>query len=439
MKEIKNNLESGINILKKTVFNFNKNFISKSYYNNIISIQSKKNEDCIFLENIFINNKENTIKQIYKKIKNQKTNSFLLREKKKPNDIRYSDCGLRNSYKLKLKDEKYLIIGPLKSAQLYNNHLQLIKEIDLRNIINDSHFKSLETSFDKKQIAVLLTDKLIIFDLDNEFKIDKIYNNIFDQEERIFFTPNSDIISYGNSLFKLWKKSNDNQNYSIIKTINENSNINNLLPVNNDFFIFLTLDDDYNCNIIHFNDFELQKIKSININAHSHICNTDIFNDSIIVSYPGIIVLINIRTKEITQYYQLNICSRRFDDIPQIYLGNNDNIYIMETCALKDLYNYEFIYFNNEKKSNIYEKLGDFDNSNFFSMKIMNYKIINHSLEYIQTFKIYSEDKGVGFLDFIISDLEGKNTGNLKKIILKTKTLNYQMALSHKLTRKYYD
>ena len=111
----------------------------------------------------------------------------------------------------------------------------------------------------------------------------------------------------------------------------------------------------------------------------------------------------------------------------------------METCALKDLYNYEFIYFNNEKKSNIYEKLGNFDNLNFFSMKIMNYKIINHSLEYIQTFKIYSEDKGVGFLDFIISDLEGKNTGNLKKIILKTKTLNYQMALSHKLTRKYYD
>ena len=49
LKEIKNNLESGINILKKTVFNFNKNFISKSYYNNIISIQSKKNEDCIFL------------------------------------------------------------------------------------------------------------------------------------------------------------------------------------------------------------------------------------------------------------------------------------------------------------------------------------------------------------------------------------------------------
>ena len=146
LNEVKNNLESGINILKKTVFNYNKNFNNKSYYNNILSIKNIDYKDCKLLEKLFVKDQLGIINEIYKKIKN--------RDKKIM--IHFFDYGYWfDSFNkieiIRFNNGSYFKLDSYNGKAILENPQKKTKIIELDDNIKNKYIKSLTTSIDKKK------------------------------------------------------------------------------------------------------------------------------------------------------------------------------------------------------------------------------------------------------------------------------------------------
>ena len=136
----------------------------------------------------------------------------------------------------------------------------------------------------------------------------------------------------------IWFKfQDDNKFYSNVRRLLFAPKINDILLINNNYFI----SSHYESEIIVFYDINDSYKESIitDIKPYNYSNCLYLFNEYIIVNCINGISLISINTRQLVQFIEY---SKPYDDINQIFIGNDDNIYISDFSSETFLVKYEF-------------------------------------------------------------------------------------------------
>ena len=222
----------------------------------------------------------------------------LQRYKKEENDIYYLP---RSRIKMKSKIESVSV--STKSNRIYAC-------LSYRKII-----KIFEYNLQKKAMKLCEEE---INDEDNQSNQSIRFNKCIELIDDYLATSDSNNIC-------IWKKDSHSLLYSNIKKMYLNEEINDLLLIDNNYFISSSSDEK----IINFFNMENMEIEKILCDIDSINSNNCLFllKDYVIIDCIEGIAILYTKTKELVQYIK-NFC--RYKKGKTIYTGNNNNIYIFD-------------------------------------------------------------------------------------------------------------
>ena len=348
---LKIKLRDQISLLKKLTFNFNPLFNEPIYFLNFWELFYKLNN--INMNNIKKFDGTYGLEEQSKYI----MNLFFQKELKNENKIGFVNRSEKPSPKAilhKLDDRNFIVYEEYdyKKEEHYNFGLKNNGKEFLFNF--EEKVYSISSSKDKKEIYVCLSEwkRVVIFNCNLElFIIEKSDNELAEEDLKFKEHFNKCIQISGqylatsdNKKVSIWSMiENNGQNrkkYINILNINFNTNVLDLLSVNNEYFISC---QPINKNISFVNVYSLEKDKILYDkkfefkNDSKNILT--LLNKYICVNCLTGIVLIYIKTKEIVQFIENKINSKF------ICLNRQDSFYIVNlfNCDYKDYIFFEHI------------------------------------------------------------------------------------------------
>ena len=389
IKNLKQKIIDEKTFLEKMMVNFDKNFLNYTY--------------CINFEELFNN--------YTKSFSNDYLEDFYISDSFENKTKALLDYFSKQKYNLKIEEDKYSCFKNILEGKLLklndnyclnysnNNVLQLIK-YDEKNgnfeIIKDSkinyekNIKSVSCqkysdTLYKIYICLSSEKKIEIFECDLSKNIIYITKDeIIDDEESfisynfkkcIDLNKNGYIASIKSDHIIIWIKK-ESEGYLKIKMINSNSDINDILSVNDDYFIILNKSDE----IIFYNKNTFSEEYTINIEYVKNIKSVLLFNEKyiILLCNKGI-GIISVNTKELVQYIE-----------------KNENC-IMDICSGNDAI-YALYKINNDEGGEEKEKEKEKENDD--KLIIFKYKMISNELKQVGKIIPYSVENEEKYNDF---------------------------------------
>ena len=372
IEQLKKNLRYEIELMKKLFFNYNKYFINYTYFKNFEYFIHKIN-----------NRSSNKFNKCYC-FDDFKNILELLFTNKKNEEFKNKNLYLKYKYKLtegiikKINDDHFFVYS-------YNtDEVKLIKVSDegvfetLEKTKIDFNRKiySVSLSIQKNKIYACLTNSRIIkiFNLDIENKLmEESPYNIDDNENNSdgkFYKCieiSEDIIAAGDrNSISIWKNSEFSNSYNLLKKILNDTLTNDLLFINDEYFICSQPDEK---RIIFYSIENTVKQSSIE-NIESINTNNCLFliGDYIIVNCRKGISVILKEQKELIQFIE-NSNKYIVENNKRLSLDKNNNIYILNKLDDSDY----------ESKQKIYIEVIKLENNNFNLIQKYNNYYINDS------------------------------------------------------------
>jgi len=343
---LKNNLKSEINLLKKLYLNLNPFFSNYVYYKNIIDFRL---ENTIF-NNKYLNNFYNSF-SLEEKLNNIKEVLFYNRGKIiSKNAAIYPVCLVEDYQNIQISDKYFLCYSEKQKTidiNYYNEEEKKINYIKNTQINFKDKIYSISYSNKNNKIYVCLSDqikkvKILYFNLnENELKIceEEIQDNFsftlfMKNFNKCIYLKEDYVATSDNKYIIIWKKDNNNK-YLNINRIELNTDINDLLLINNDYFISSQSSKE---TIIFFNINNFQKEKTLyKIDSIKSFNSLFLIKKNIIIYCKNSIKIISVNTKELIQIIEMKnnldenkICITNKDIYYLEYADNNLSVIKME-------------------------------------------------------------------------------------------------------------
>ena len=365
IKELKQNLQDEISLLKKIILNYNNNFRNYTYFQNfnylIQNINNKSdNEYLVEFSNCLSFEKQTEIlMDVFKYMNNKEITTLkyngIMRIIATKN-INSTNSNINNIFNNIIKnnliesiDENNFIIyneskGSIDFSRYNKNQNQIISFAHIP--INEKIYSISLSSIEKKIfLSTLNIKKIKIIDYDlknniyklnqnemsnpNNFQVNSFYHKCIQLSKELFATSDPNVIT-------IW--SYNKNNYSQKKTIDINGLSYSMLLIDNNYFIFALIDKK-SLGIIDINNLKLDKIINI-IDCKSDTDSLRKINNKYVLinGYNGIGIF-SIESRELVQYTKEFHSSLE----PIIAIDYKNNIYILNKYQKR-----------NDNMSNIY-------------------------------------------------------------------------------------
>ena len=339
---VKKNLESEIRLIKKMFLNFNVNFENYIYYKNFKNYYNNYNvinNEYLFKFNNSIKFEEQT-KYLIKII------SFGEKEFEPKNGILQKKYEIEDGIISKINDYMYVV----KSLNLIEIDYYLKQEDKMYhrvgtqiNFEDKIYSISYSNKINKIFICLLNRKSIKIFNVNiNEYLIQKdYYLEIKDKSDldghfnKCIYLNNKTIAAADDNKIVIYEINNNS--YSKIRFYQINTEINDIILANKDYFVF---SKSAMKSIVFFNMIELSQKEIKNIDCINSPNCLFLIEDYIIINCINGIAILLIKTKELVQYIQnFNGYKNK-----KINIDDNNNIYILN--------NSEKLFFKKMKLSN---------------------------------------------------------------------------------------
>ena len=391
IENLKQNILNEKNMIQKLIQHFNTNYMNYYYLLNFQTLyEYTKSFNNDALEEFYLE----------KSLKN-KNNLLMKYFTEKQDNINNDNIPITNSYLKKILDKSwkqkilekindnlYICASnkniKLKKYDKEKNQLITIKEskIPSYNLINDIFCEKKEEELYRLYASLKIEKKVIIFDCDINKKIlikneDEIFYEDKDLSQPfikcIVLSKTGYIATATNNNISIWIKNNTSKGYLHVKYLDFNSQIYDILPINENYFIASKPNK-----IVFYNIKQLSDDKTITTDCINSINSLFLFGKYIIAICEKGIALILIKTQEIIHYIQNEenyICKN-------ICLYNNKIYVLNEITSLNEKINiieYDIIegFFQPIKKILPYNKeINNYKNCVFKMIFLSNEKIL---------------------------------------------------------------
>ena len=335
---LKQTLKNEVDLLTKIYLNYNQYFYNYFYYSNFINFLNEFDDS---INNVFLK-KFNDLETIEEKIENL-MNVIIYKEKTSVEDKDYFlekmpqvESGIfskiNDTFFFNFSDQTYTA-----ELQRYKKEENDIYYLPRSRIKMKSKIESVSVSTKSNRIYACLSYRKIIkiFEYNLQKKAMKLCEEEINDEDNqsnqsIRFNKCIELIddyvatSDSNNIC-IWKKDSHSLLYSNIKKMYLNEEINDLLLIDDNYFISSSSDEK----IINFFNMENMEIEKILCDIDSINSNNCLFllKDYVIIDCIEGIAILYTKTKELVQYIK-NFC--RYKKGKTIYTGNNNNIYIFD-------------------------------------------------------------------------------------------------------------
>ena len=390
VETLKQKLRDEISLLKKLALNFNPLFDEPVY--------------CLNFWELFFNLKNinmNDIKKFDGTYGLEEQSKYIMKlffqkEFKIENKIGFIERNIEENHDTilhRLDDKNYIVYEPYDYTKEVHNNFGL-KTFSKEYLINlGPKIYSISSSKDKKEIYACLSDwkRIIIFNCDLDlFVIEK--SNIEIVEENLKYKEHfnkciqissENLATSDNEKISIWSKIiDDEQNekkYINILNINFNTNVLDILSVNNEYFISCQPE---NRNISFVNIYSLEQEKILYDNKFQFYLDSKnvltLLNKYIGVNCLSGIFLIYTKTKEIVQFIENKISSKF------ICLNHKDSFFIINP--------FNFINKEDIFVDFIVDNTGNFDLRLYLWGSIEKYNLIDGCFERVENYRqIYSK------------------------------------------------
>ena len=324
---VKKNLESEIRLIKKMFLNFNVNFENYIYYKNFKNYYNNYNvinNEYLFKFNNSIKFEEQT-KYLIKII------SFGEKEFEPKNGILQKKYEIEDGIISKINDYMYMV----KSLNLIEIDYYIKQEDKMYhrvgtqiNFEDKIYSISYSNKINKIFICLLNRKSIKIFNVNiNEYLIQKdYYLEIKDKSDldghfnKCIYLNNKTIAAADDNKIVIYEINNNS--YSKIRFYQINTEINDIILANKDYFVF---SKSAMKSIVFFNMIELSQKEIKNIDCINSPNCLFLIEDYIIINCINGIAILLIKTKELVQYIQnFNGYKNK-----KINIDDNNNIYIL--------------------------------------------------------------------------------------------------------------
>jgi len=335
IKYLKQTLKNEIDLFEKIYLNYNQFFYNYFYYTNFINFLNEFDDN---INNDYLK-KFNDLETFEEKIENL-MNLLNYKEKTPVEDKDYLmekmpqvESGIfskiNDTYFFNFSDISYTV-----ELQRYKKEVNDIFYLPKSRIKMQYKIESVSVSTKSNKIYACLSYRKIvkIFKFNLQKKTMKLCDEEINDEDNDSIRFNKcielvdDYVATSDSYnICIWKKDSHSVLYSNIKKITLDEEISDLLLIDDNCFISSSSDDK----IINF--FNMESLEKEKILSDIDIINSNnslfLFKDYVIIDCHEGIAILSIKTKELIQYIQNY---SRFKIDKSIFIGNDNNIYILE-------------------------------------------------------------------------------------------------------------